>query len=190
MEAQDIPFDFSPDPDHAKGRSEGLHLGTVIREYGLATKQIKLASGDSSRLMNFEKGFLWEDTFSHVWGEREAEKFRNRADYLVQPELCVDGIYMTPDAVDLGSETLDEFKSTTRSMLKFDQLEAHFDLWLVQIKGYLYGLQMTRCRLIVLFLCGDYKPPFPEVRAKELVFTERELSDNWRLIQNYARRLR
>ncbi len=191
MIATDIPFEFSPDPDSSKGRSPGLHLGEVVREYGVATGQVKLVSeARNTKELHFAKGFLWERIFTHVWGQMEAEKYRNRENYLSQPELQVDGIFMTPDGVDLEGDCLDEFKATTRSINKFDNLEAHFDLWLVQIMGYLYGLQMTKCRLIVLFLCGDYKPPFPEVRAKQLVFTQRELDENWRLIMNYARRMR
>ncbi len=191
MKVDDIDYEFTLPADHGAGRSVGLHLGDIIKAYARATGQDKhWGNGSNDPRMNFEKGFIWEDVFSEIWGRRMADRGRNEAGCLVQPEYEVDGIYLTPDLVDLDTDTLDEYKCTTRSMNKFDALETFFDLWLVQIKAYLYAIGIVRCRLIVMFLCGDYKPPFPTPRAKLLTFTQRELDDNWSMVMNFARKLR
>ena len=188
MIVRDLEYNFEPDPQHSAGRSSGLHLGQCIQAYGVQAGLLKVTTNDSGKWLQFEKGFLWEEFFSAVWGERMASRSDNLL--MSQVEMERDGIFMTPDAVDFDDQILWEFKSTTKSMAKFDQLEVHFALWLMQIKGYLYGLGMNRCNLIVLFLCGDYKPPFPHIKAKQLEFTDRELVENWAIVQNYARWIR
>ncbi len=90
-----------------------------------------------------------------------------------EQEIEVDGVVCTPD-VSLGIEV----KSTRGSEAKFNIYEA--DSWLKQIKGYCKALGKREYDLVPLFLCGDYKPPFPSLPIpSHLEFTQQEIDDNW-----------
>jgi hypothetical protein len=192
MIVRNIDYDFDiSQTTNSESRSSGLHLGQVVNRYRELVEGNKRRSDpdeDSTKHLHFEKGFLWEDVFSSLWGNRMAGMVDS--DRWVQQEFVQDGIYMTPDVVYPMDGFLDEYKATTRASYKFDALEEHFAPWLIQIKGYLRAAGMKRARLIVLFLCGDYRPPFPQVRAKELEFTNRELEENWDLVLRIAEDMR
>ena len=89
--------------------------------------------------------------------------------------FTVDGIDCTPD-IPTGIEV----KSTRQSMARFD-----FDSmihWQRQILGYCKALHKLEYDLAVMYVCGDYKPPFPNLECYHIQTTPEEVEDNWREI--------
>jgi len=107
--------------------------------------------------------------------------------------LKKDGLWMSPDAVDEAAWELWEFKLTWKTARRLDKpsdiaSDPAFAEWLMQIKGYLHGLRMTTCNLVVFFVNGDYREPrVPKPAHLRLVFDKSELAENWTKIQNHRR---
>jgi len=92
----------------------------------------------------------------------------------------VEGIYYTPDFQVFGYTS--EIK-TTRMSVKRGESRDFPPGWMKQIKAYCYGEKLTEYLLIVAFLMGNYRPPFPRLRVYHLEFTEQEIADNWEWMQ-------
>jgi hypothetical protein len=114
-------------------------------------------------------------------------------------EMEVDGIYMTPDGVDVirsgptptdaGSFiiALHEFKTTYKSVKTVADLQTQW-MWLTQMKAYCKGLGTTIAYMHTLFLCGDYKYPIrPQLRMWKITFSEAEIEESWDIITGYVR---
>jgi hypothetical protein len=114
-------------------------------------------------------------------------------------EMEVDGIYMTPDGVDVIRSgptpagegewiiALHEFKSTYKSVKTVADLQTQW-MWLTQMKAYCKGLGATTAYMHTLFLCGDYKYPIkPQLKVWRITFTEAEIEETWDTIVGYVR---
>lgn len=166
-------------------RSQGtLHLSTIYRdmeEQALLARKNEM--GEDELSWYGAAGFLWEHVFSAAY----VESIRQRN--LVRPdEWECDGIVGSPDLIRVDDWTLIELKFRWMSSNKFDQLEKHFWLELVQIKGYCKMVGTWQAELHVFFCNGDYRPPRPRVRAVSLQFTEQEIEESWLVIKNHAKR--
>jgi hypothetical protein len=87
----------------------------------------------------------------------------------------VDGINCSPD-IPTGIEV----KSTRQSMGKF--IPGEMPQWNRQILGYCKALGKLEYDLVVLFVCGDYKPPFPSLDCWHIEATQEEVDANWAAI--------
>jgi len=86
--------------------------------------------------------------------------------------VLVDGINCTPDVMS-GIEV----KSTRQSLRNFNLEESKG--WKKQILGYCKALNTLEYDLVVMFVCGDYKPPFPKLECYHIVTTQEEVDRNW-----------
>ena len=86
--------------------------------------------------------------------------------------VVIDSINCTPD---LPSGI--EVKSTRASLRKFDL--NNVTQYKRQILGYCKALGKLEYDLVVLFVCGDYAPPFPKVDCWHIVTTQEEVDANW-----------
>jgi hypothetical protein len=122
-------------------------------------------------------GLAWED-----WVER------HYPDVLYHPgEVCQDGILMSPDGLH-PDEILWEFKVTWKSMTKLvtdGYAHKSFWMWRAQNMGYLKALGWTRVHQCVLFINGDYRGERPQLIELEVEYTQKEIDDNWKLMQKY-----
>lgn len=166
-------------------RSPGLHLSSIIYELD------KIAHGDrypdsdpSTKQAYFSVGFIWEQILSHLWRET-ALKYSDGV--LIRPgEFSLDGIAMSPDAVDLGDLALEEYKATYLS--SSNAIDGpKFWHWLVQIKCYCKAIGTLKARLRVWFIVGDWKGSGPQVRAWQFEFTQQEIDETWQMVTNSAR---
>jgi len=122
-----------------------------------------------------ETGFLWETVLAMAMAERYDGECR-------PGELKEDGITGSPDGVlpsPVEGLILIEDKCTWTSLRK--PVEERW-LWLCQIKAYCHMLGTLVANLRVLYVCGDYKPPFPQYRKYRITFSRLEIQENWEMI--------
>ncbi len=122
-----------------------------------------------------------------------------------------DGIWMTSDLLVLSEEParpglsldtdeesmVEEWKLTWMSNSQ-GITDAKFRHWLWQLKGYCYAWETLRGRIRAFHVNGDYKwlyrkkgqpdPPQVHYLVHEFVFTYQDLTENWAMLQNHARR--
>lgn len=189
MRVTELEADHYPDcivgtpTESGSGRSQGtLHLSTVYRdmeEQALLARKNQMTENELS--WYGAAGYLWE----HVFSMAHREAFMHGG--MVRPdEWECDGIVGSPDVIDVGHWRVIELKFRWMSSNKFDQLEKHFWLELVQIKGYCKMTGCTEAELWVFFCNGDYHPPRPNVRGVLLNFSEQEIEESWLIIRNHA----
>lgn len=172
-------FPHTPNID----RSPGCHLSDVLS--GMGEELFKIPGKkdgevvNADTLMQFEKGFLWEETLSLAMKERLATR---------PGEILCDGIACSPDGVGVdgdGELVVEEYKATTMSSNKTpDQLWK----WKWQAGAYCHVVGATRAIFRVLYLCGDYRTFIPTYRVYRLDFSEGELQDMWEAVVGFARR--
>lgn len=98
-----------------------------------------------------------------------------------------DGIIYRPDMsfkpAPAEVEQLAELK-TTRKSAKYHFMDEHIpETWLAYMKGGCFMRDTDRYDLIVLYMMGNYSPPFPEIYADTFVFEYKELVENWDYIK-------
>ena len=123
--------------------------------------------------MQFEKGWLWEETLSMAFGKKIA----------VRPEpVYMDGIWGSPDGIQVESEDVlivEEYKCTA---MRSDKSPADNWRWIAQVKGYCKMVGAIKAVFRVLHL--EFVPVY---KVWELVFSQRELDENWEALVNQAK---
>lgn len=154
-------------------RSTGLHVSQIINHIAVSSGLQKANDFDDEDLGMFASiGRLWERTLAEIMFPPPR--------YQRPGELEFDGVFGSPDAVDSDDCCLMEFKCTWRSSSR--PIETFYKYkW--QVAAYCHMLGITKCRLYVLFICGNWKPPVPQYKAWEITFTERELRENWDMLK-------
>jgi hypothetical protein len=84
----------------------------------------------------------------------------------------VDGVNCTPD-IPTGIEV----KSTRQSVRNFD-FSTNIG-WQRQILGYCKALGKLEYDLVVMFVCGNYAPPFPSIGCWHICVEQEEVDANW-----------
>lgn len=186
-------LDNSPYPDciasvpseTGEPRSVGtLHLSTIYRDMEEQALLRKKPTMDEKELAWYGAGgYLWEHAFSLA--HREAVL---RGDLVRPGEWELDGIVGSPDGIDIPNWRVVETKFRWMSSAKFDRLEEHFWLELVQVRGYCKMVHSQECALWVFFCNGDWRPPRPIVRGKLLTFNQQEIDESWQMIVSHAKR--
>ena len=104
--------------------------------------------------------------------------------------VCGAGVAYSPDWL-FEEPILGEFKFSWYSCKNFPH-EDKFDKWVCQVKSYLHHLKLTVAWVFPYWVNGIYPrggPPTPEfAKAYELVFTPKELLDNWSTLLRHAKK--
>jgi hypothetical protein len=79
---------------------------------------------------------------------------------------------------------LDEVKSTRKKMFDDRDDEVLTEAWNRQFLSYLHMTGLTEGRFIILYLMGNYAPPFPDIRVYNAVATPEEIATNWEWIKD------
>lgn len=96
------------------------------------------------------------------------------------PVIEKDGILYSPDMI--LTSRLNELK-TTRKSAKYHYLDDSLPLtWIDYMMGGCYMTERREYDLIILYMMGDYSPPFPQIYAETEQFTTAELEGNWQKI--------
>lgn len=106
------------------------------------------------------------------------------------------GITGSPDGYSPRARAIDEIKCCwKKSGKEFIELDSRgnvlsegvkFTGYVMQVLFYMKLWDAVRGRLHVLFVAGNYKPPFPEPRTFLLKPTQREIDDNFSRIYQHA----
>lgn len=163
-------------------RSKGLHLTDIIHSIMVDSGMSVTTSGNGwapdQLNMAAEVGFMWEEILSNVLKDRLPCRIG---------EIQLDGISMSPDGLEMGEDgemVLSEYKAKWASS---KHSPADNFKWMSQIMGYCKGLGITKVRMYILYLNGDWKPPQPQFKSYQIEFTQLEVDENWEMILNHAR---
>jgi len=96
----------------------------------------------------------------------------------------VSSIHFSPDFLAF-TDLPGELKTTRSSSAKFGTGAGQFFpvTWQRQILGYMKCLGVTEYELVVLFMMGKWKPPFPEICSYRIRADEAEIEENWEWLQ-------
>jgi hypothetical protein len=169
------------------------HVTEIIHDMERTLYQERVERRQSSQdrqeaLRQFEKGYVFEQVLR--LGLMARMLGRGPDDLLGHDEeIEKDGILLNPDDINLVENELEEYKASARSMRRFEEedAETNFWGWFQQIKNYCHVKRITRARLVVLWICGDYRPPFPHIRSYQVQFDKRELAEAWEATVNHKR---
>jgi hypothetical protein len=161
-------------------RSVGLHVSAIIQH-------ILVTSGLAEQSDFTEADLGMFAVIGRLWEQMLADSMFKAPRYQRPGEIEKDGIFGSPDAVDCDSHRVMEFKVTWKSSNR--AIESFFK-YILQVKSYCHMLGLTECDLYVFYVCGNWKPPIPQIKAWRLTFTEAELRTNWNVMRENAREMK
>jgi len=189
---QIIPVElFFPPRPNAAERSTGIHVSDVIRDIsnrlihkGQRRPMDDMSSAEIRRMGSYvHGGFAWEEIIRTAI----VSMYREDTERFVIPgEFELGGIYGTPDWFDTVDWVLEEFKCTWKSSYQGVDTGRFWE-WFCQIKAYSWMMGVTKARLRVYFVNGDYRESGPQVKTFLLEFTDAELKQNWQMLETHAR---
>ena len=145
--------------DTVTGERTGVHLSDLI----YCSRKAYFRKMGMSPPPSSELCVLWMTGFAF-----QVYMFPKEKEIAVE----LDGIWCTPD-ITRGIEV----KSTRRSSRKFNLDDVV--QYKRQILGYCKVLDKLEYDLVVLFVCGNYAPPFPDVDCWHIETTQEEVDANW-----------
>lgn len=164
------------------GRSPGVHISNIIHH--LCVKLKHYVPSDAPNLAQWELGNAWE------WAVIERYCRHDPSRYHRLGELEFDGLFGTPDMVDLVDDAVHEFKCTWMSV-KWQPGSKKFWKYERQAMSYCHMLGWTKARLEVMFVAGNYikadAERFAKYRKWEYNFTKDELKRNWQMLKRHEK---
>lgn len=188
------------------GQSEGprtrdhLHLSDIYKKLMMQAQPKRFDRRDKDGkpipmdLRKVETGLLFENVLEQGLREKFATY---RPGELVSPE----GIYMSPDGVNLTESCGEEYKCTWMSSRpakghqtvytdEYGMPNDKYLHWFIQMKGYAKHLDTDTFLLRVLHINGDYpanRQYTPTFMTHRVRFSQVEIEDNWRMLMRFAR---
>lgn len=204
-EYSELPFDptvISLSVERHAKRSPGIHLSTILRDMRVTAGiqrgkgQKPLTAGEQHIV--FQQGFLWEnavaeyiaspenqqleiDNFISCFGLEQLREDARESGILRPGECQMDGIYLTPDGINMRLWHGEEWKATAIRKKNFDIRTSRSE-WLWQGAAYLRIFGMTRM-IYRVWHTGD----FPQCVSQIVVdWTKDEIESNWsRILEHY-----
>lgn len=188
-------------------RSAGIHLSGII-DYMATVSGIKKIRDDLSieKLELYRSmGFVWERILPDFFMQTELKTSRD----LIRPgeyAWCVEchepfssagevsvwsthlmefpghqGIFATPDAINIRTGAVEEWKCTWKSMRESEEIgiDMAIPVYVWQAKAYCRLLETTKANIRVFWINGDYKPPIPAAKVYRFEWTEDEIVRHW-----------
>ena len=169
----DIKYPLTGSGDRSLDR---LHLSDIYSDLENILFPRTGPSGDMNNPLWAEVGFLWE----RVLGTALKEHIGQRPG-----EVELDGIVGSPDGYDPAIGVLYEYKCTWKSAKN-----AHPEKiwkWMTQVKGYCKMLGVNTVQFHTLYVVGDYRGSGPIYKSYLMVFSDREIEENWAMLINHAK---
>lgn len=178
-----LKISLSPEKD--KIRSPGVHLTHITKDMllssGISRKGKGKPMSEGEQHLTFEKGFLWERIAEQAIKCQLENDIEGGSGFLVRPGECEkDGIFLTPDAINLKSWHLEEWKSTGMRSAGFSIPDRRPE-WLWQAMAYCGVFGMNR----VIFRIWHHSEMPPNVTAFQIDFETAEVDINWRRILDH-----
>lgn len=173
-----------PPPTSNQERTPGVHLTDLLNARELAMGEEGFApEPEETTQTRFALGFAWElaieRALNELWGEMHSRIIR-------VGEVELDGVLMTPDAVDVADGCLEEWKC---SKLSSQRDPGRYRRYITQMMCYCHALGLTEARLRVLHLNGDYREERgPLIKSWRFEFEVGELETNWGGLVEFARK--
>ena len=184
-----------------KTRSPGLHVSDVLRHidnevvhpgerrpYGELTRLEKRNMG-----YRVEMGFIFEAMVDLEFKARMKQRAKNKyRGVLLQAEISLDGIYLTPDCYVQDTCTVDEYKATWTTSKRWSDRdpEASYWYWFASTMCYCFAHGTNLCDFYVFWVNGDYAGMGPNVQRYSLYYSDEELESNWRMVLKHAPEVR
>lgn len=200
MQITKLPFDpkcISMSVERAAVRSSGIHLSSIIKDRlitaGVSRKTVGRPFTREEQHLLFERGFLWERmvaefTETQEWISRQIDEaasqhfaagFAETDRVLIRPGECMmDGIYMTPDALNMAEYAIEEYKATAIRAKNFD-IEARRQEWLWQACSYAKVFGMNKAIFRIWHVSDNCITPIL------VEWTHEEVDENWRQIREH-----
>ena len=182
-------------------RSPGIHLSSIIKDMLVAAGIGRQMKGrpltKSEQHLIFQRGFLWERMVSEYleseeWIKRQQDELASKhmaigvaevspmsAIRLVRPGECIlDGIYMTPDALNMTDYCVEEWKATAIRAKGFS-IEDRRPEWLWQAGSYAHVFGMTEAIIRIWHVSDNI------IQGHKIVWTPEEIRDNWSRIRDH-----
>lgn len=184
----------------------GVHLSTIVNDMIRSQETKTRPEMDEATMLTFQEvGNVVEDIIAAGlaarypgWTKPRPKTYRG---IICSPDgwspraFCIDeckavwksecskseGPFVTLDTMDLRATRLEEGSGTIVAE------SAKFTGYKIQTLGYMKAWGATRARLTVLFMNGNYNPPFPDPVTFLLRPSQQELDDNWNLIEQHGR---
>lgn len=182
-------------------RTPGIHLSGLTRHILTASGLMDLEDSwdeyigneneqeliaKSAQRLRMAFGLAWEDWVVRLF-----------PDMVHQPgEGKRGGIICTPDGfthnspLAAGGTLIEEFKTTVKSSYNREKgysrdgegiLKEKLYMWQLAGECWIFGLRY--CRLHVLWLCGDYRPPSPRYVQYVIKFNDEEIKQHGRMLK-------
>lgn len=144
-------------------KRDGIHLSTLV--YCITKSFFDAKQGadpTTEEILLFSLGLGLQDVIT----PEDAET----------PQYFMEGITFSPDFVfKIDGADYCELKTTRMSSNKEELPET----WIEYIMGGCHMRGVDKYNLIVLYMMGNYKPPFPQIHSEILMFDQEELELNW-----------
>lgn len=190
-------------------RSPGIHLSSILKDRLITAGIERRVKGSKpftpqEQHLIFERGFLWERMVAEFveteeWLKLQIEEAAHKhlkagiaeittqdpARVLVRPgECCLDGIYMTPDALNMSEYAIEEWKATAIRYKGFD-VQARRMEWLWQAAAYAHVFGMTKAIIRVWHVSDNV------LNSMKIEWTPEEVRENWQqILEHYQYMLR
>lgn len=184
IEPLDMTINSAAFSETGNARSPGLHLSDILSDLNEVRGTKYPDTDPRTRQLYFATGFIWERMvkcmFREVWTKVESG-------ILVRPgEFHLDGITMSPDALDTEDWAIEEYKATYLSGARGIE-DTRFWSWIVQMKCYAKATATRTARLRVWFLNGDYNGTGPRAEAWTFHFSDRDVEEAFAMCRNHAK---
>jgi hypothetical protein len=195
-----IPFDvksISLSVERDAARSKGIHLSSIIKDRlitaGIERKVKGKQFTPEEQHLLYERGFLWERMVKEFcdteeWIRRNTEEAAGShfaagvaelPSALIRPGECqLDGIFMTPDAINPQEFHVEEWKATAMRYRGFD-IQVRRPEWLWQACSYAAIFGMTKAIFRVWHVSDNVINPI------SVQWTEEEVRQNWQNIKDH-----
>lgn len=158
-------------------RTPGIHVSDIISDMVRLIPSLAktLDTEEYTRDAMWMCGLMWEDAGRKVTGHH-------------QIEMVCEGIVCTVDEIDPINAIVGEYKFSWKSTRNFNIL----DDWryMTQAKAYAKAWNVRVVIFHLFHVCADYQPPFPDPTDYIIAFTDREVEENWRMLQTHAKFMR
>lgn len=170
-----------------RGGTPDRHVSYLIRKLCLRLGHFK-DTGEEPDIDRMELGSAFEDAIVDGLSRRYARAHPHR--FIKPGELELDGLLGNPDLFDCVDCAVIEIKLTWMSAEQDPEGKKFWKYW-IQLMAYCKMMGILLGRLHVGHIMGDWDRskglPRPQYKRWERRFTQREVDNNWVMLQNATR---